>query len=105
MREPIEPEKYERDWQAMRNKSLGALLESKLRSDTSPYQGTLTEMELERRTYVRDRQFDRTVTLVALIVSIIALIVAVVRTNFDVKRVRAAAAPTASSSASPAERD
>jgi predicted nucleic acid-binding Zn ribbon protein len=32
-------------------------------------------MELERCTYVRDRQFDRRVTLVAFLLSVLALLV------------------------------
>jgi hypothetical protein len=59
----------------MRKQSLGALLEAKLRSGTSPFNRALLDMELERRTYVRDRQFDRRVTLVALLLSVLALFV------------------------------
>lgn len=74
-----EPEKYERDWKSMRSRSMGDLLEKKLRADTSPYWRVLTEMELERRTFVRDKMIDRCLAGLAVVVSITALFLAATR--------------------------
>ena len=76
---PIEPEKYERDWKAMRKRSMGELLEMKLSSNTRPYWLALTEMELERRTFVRDRVIDRVLSIAAIIISASVMTVAILR--------------------------
>jgi hypothetical protein len=63
--------KYERDWKSLRRKPLGEILQMKFAG--SEYWKELVEMELKRRTFVRDVLIDRILSASAIVVSIIAL--------------------------------
>ncbi len=65
--------KYKRDWKELRRKSLGEILQLKFHG-RSPYDRELAEMELKRRTFVRDVFVDRLLSAFAIIISIIALV-------------------------------
>ena len=67
--------KYKRDWKELRRKSLGEILQLKFHG-RSPYDRELAEMELKRRTFVRDVLIDRILSALAIAVSIIAVVVA-----------------------------
>jgi hypothetical protein len=67
--------KYERDWKALRRKSLGEILQQKFHG-RSDYDKALAEMELKRRTFVWDVLFDRILAASAIVISVIALVVA-----------------------------
>lgn len=77
--EAREPEKYEREWKAMRKKSMGELLEFSARGSQSPYTKRLADAELERRTFARDKRIDRWCSFIAIGLSAAALSVSVVR--------------------------
>ena len=66
--------KYKRDWKELRRKSLGEILQ--LKFGGRPYDKELAEMELKRRTFVRDVLIDRILSALAIAVSIIAVVVA-----------------------------
>ncbi len=65
--------KYKRDWKELRRKSLGEILQLKFHG-RSPYDRELAEMELKRRTFVRDVFVDRLLSAFAIVISIIALV-------------------------------
>ncbi len=65
--------KYKRDWKELRRKSLGEILQLKFHG-RSPYDRELAEMELKRRTFVRDVFVDRLLSASAIVISIIALV-------------------------------
>jgi hypothetical protein len=65
--------KYKRDWKDLRRKPLGEILQMKFHG-RSPYYKELAEMELKRRTFVRDVIFDRTLSASAIVISIVALV-------------------------------
>ncbi len=50
--------KYKQDWKDLRRKPLGEILQMKFHAP-SPYDKELAEIELRRRTFVRDVIFDR----------------------------------------------
>jgi hypothetical protein len=65
--------KYERDWKTLRRKPLGEILQMKFHGRLQ-YDKELAEMELKRRTFVRDKLFDRILSTCAIVISIIALV-------------------------------
>src|SRR5437870_13893011 len=65
--------KYKRDWKELRRKSLGEILQLKFHG-RSPYDRELAEMELKRRTFVRDVFVDRLLSASAIVISLIALV-------------------------------
>jgi hypothetical protein len=64
--------KYKRDWKDLRRKPLGEILQMKFHG-RSQYDKELAEMELKRRTFVRDVIFDRILSALAIVTSVIAL--------------------------------
>jgi len=64
--------KYNRDWKTLRRKPLGEILQMKFHGRSS-YDKELAEMELKRRTFVRDVRFDRIISALAIALSIIAV--------------------------------
>ncbi len=65
--------KYNRDWKTLRRKPLGEILQMKFHGRSS-YDKELAEMELKRRTFVRDVLFDRVLSAIAIVISIVALV-------------------------------
>jgi hypothetical protein len=63
--------KYKRDWKSLRRKSIGEILQMKFMG--SDYWKVLVEMELKRRTFVRDVLIDRILSASAIVISITAL--------------------------------
>ncbi len=70
-----EAPKYEREWKEFQRKSLGEILQIKFLPG-NPYLKELAEMELKRRTFVRDVLIDRILSALAIVVSIIAVVIA-----------------------------
>ena len=66
--------KYKRDWKEMRQKPLGEIVQMKFEEGGSPYRKALAEMELKRRTFVRDVLVDRLLAAAAIVISVIALV-------------------------------
>jgi hypothetical protein len=64
--------KYKRDWKSLRRKPLGEILQ--LKFSGTDYWKVLVEMELKRRTFVRDVLIDRILSASAIVISIIALL-------------------------------
>ena len=79
--EAREPDAYEREWKAMRKKSMGELLEFSARR--GEYVKRLADAELERRTFARDKRIDRWCAFIAIGLSAAALSVAIVRCTAD----------------------
>ena len=74
---PDDPEdwaKHEQAWRDMHKKKLGELLDIKLGKNASPYVRTLCDMEMERRTFIRDKAIDRWLSVAAIVVSIASLV-------------------------------
>jgi hypothetical protein len=65
--------KYKRDWKDLRRKPLAEILQMKFHGRL-PYDKELAEMELKRRTFVRDVLVDRILSAVAIVTSIVALV-------------------------------
>jgi hypothetical protein len=63
----------EDEWLAMRKKSMGELIETKLSAQSGIKDKLLAEMELDRRKFVRDVKIDRIVSIIALLTAIVAL--------------------------------
>jgi hypothetical protein len=68
--------KYERDWKELRRKPLGEILQLKFMA-SSPVTKELVEMELKRRTFVRDVLIDRILSAIAIGISVVALVLSV----------------------------
>jgi hypothetical protein len=65
--------KYKRDWKSLRRKPIGEILQMKFMG--SDYWKVLVEMELKRRTFVRDVLIDRILSASAIVISIAALVI------------------------------